>query len=368
MKKSILFLAVFVLTIVNVKAQCPTAIANFPDSACTGSSIQYSNTSTGNNLTTEWDFNISDTKTIPAGNFILNNVPGLGSGLGIDFATENGNYYAFSINLSGNLTRYDFGNSINNNPTTTSLGNLGVLPNCVDIRILFDNGNWYGLTNTFSNQIIRINFGNSLINTPTATILNLPPSLFNTPYYMSAEKIGANFYAIVSNYSGANITVVEFGNSLSNDNPNGYTITVPFANPISAVLTIDCDEIYAIVGFASSDPLVQIDFGTTMSATPISFNPLTATTGTAVRRIDLFNDGDNYILMGHSFGGETMYSFNFGRHINNLSPSITNLGNMGILSSGFYNNSINKKTHKILSGCPRLCSLDIKIFHVDIFA
>ncbi len=342
MKKSILFLVVLLLTIIQAKAQCPTAIALFPDSACAGSAIQFTGVSTGNNLTSEWDFNASDLRTNPTGSLILNNPSGLGSGLGIDFSIENGNYYAFSINTSGILTRYEFGNSINNIPITTTIGNLGILANCVDFRILFDNGNWYGLTNTFGNQIIRIDFGSSLMNSPTPTILNLPTSLFNTPYYMSAEKIGDQFYAIVSNYSGANIAVIAFGNSLSNNNPNGYTITVPNAFPISTVLTIDCNEIYAIVGYAAGYPFVQIDFGTTVTSTPVAITPLNVTTNSSYRRLDLFNDGDNYILMGQSFGGETMYEYNFGRHINNLSPVITNLGDMGIISGGFYNNSINK--------------------------
>ncbi len=348
MKKSILFLAVFVLTIFQSKGQCPTVSVNFPDSACAGSPIPLLSTSAGNNLKTEWDFNISDIQTIPTGNFILNNPSGLGSGLGIDFANENGNFYAFSINLTGILTRYEFGNSMSNSPTTTTIGNLGILANCVDIRILNDNGNWYGLTNTFGNQIIRLDFGNSLMNTPTPTILNLPTSLFNTPYYMSAEKIGDQFVAIVSNYTGANITVVEFGTSLSNNNPNGYTITVPFAFPISTALTIDCNEVYAVVAYAAGYPMVQIDFGSAVSATPTAINPLNVTTGTSYRRIDILNDGDNYVLLGQSFGGETMYEFNFGRHMNNLSPVITTLGDMGIITGGCYSNSINKIGSQII--------------------
>lgn len=342
MKKSILFLAVLVLTIIQAKAQCPTATATFPDSACAGSPIPFAGTSSGNNLKYEWDFNISDTKTLPTGNLILNNPSSIGSCLGIDFTLDNGNYYAFSVNLSGNLTRYDFGNSINNSPTTVTLGNLGVLTSCIDFRLLNDNGNWYALTNTAANQLIRLDFGSSLSNTPTATILNVPSSLFNSPYYMAAEKIGDQFYAMVSNNGGANITVIEFGNSLSNNNPNGYNIAVPFSYPVSIAFGIDCNQVYAIVAYSAGYPFVEIDFGSTISATPAAINPLTVTTSSPFRRLDLFNDGNNYILTAQTLGGETLFQFDFGNHLNNLNPTITSLGDMGVLSNGFYTNSVNK--------------------------
>jgi hypothetical protein len=254
--------------------QCPAPVANYPDSACSGVPILFSNTTVGSNLISEWDFNTSENYNNPVGSLVLNNPANLVSSLGLDLVFDNSQYYAFSINTSGNLTRFDFGNSYENNPTINALGNLGILSNCGDIRILSNNGNWFGFINTFSNQVIRLNFGNNLINIPTATALNLSASLFSTPYYIDIEKIGNNFIGIISNYSGGNITVIDFGNDLQNNNPNGFNISVPFSNPISAAITMDCGEIYAIVGYASGYSPVLINFGTTVSATPNSITPL----------------------------------------------------------------------------------------------
>jgi PKD repeat protein len=322
--------------------QCPAPVANYPDSACSGVPILFSNTTVGSNLISEWDFNTSENYNNPVGSLVLNNPANLVSSLGLDLVFDNSQYYAFSINTSGNLTRFDFGNSYENNPTINALGNLGILSNCGDIRILSNNGNWFGFINTFSNQVIRLNFGNNLINIPTATALNLSASLFSTPYYIDIEKIGNNFIGIISNYSGGNITVIDFGNDLQNNNPNGFNISVPFSNPISAAITMDCGEIYAIVGYASGYSPVLINFGTTVSATPNSITPLNSSLAMSYRKIDLICNDTSYLVFGQTFNGESVYLMDFGKHINNLNPAISNLGNMNVLSSGFFTNSIKK--------------------------
>lgn len=322
-------------------SQCPTAGFLLPDSACEGSLINLTNNSTGSNLSYHWDFNSSDLNLIPQGNIIGTFPAELASSLGIDFAYDNGNYYAFSINTNAILTRFDFGSSIDNVPVPTTIGNLGLLFSTLDLQVVNDNGNWYGLING-NTQIFRLDFGSSLTNTPTASLVNVPSSLFATPIYMSLQKLGNNYYATVCNFTGNNLTIIDFGSTISNSNPTSFNIALPNGNPISAALTMDCDSLFGIVGYGAGYPLALINFGTTITSTPISTVPLTTNTATAFRRIELLKESSKYFVLAHTFGGEAMQLFDFGQHINNLNPSAKYLGGFGSLVSGCYTYGINK--------------------------
>jgi PKD repeat protein len=342
MRKLSIFTLLLSLLSGYIFGQCPTASFTLPDTICQNSSIQLINSSIGNSLKYSWDFNSADFK-----NNITDKVSGtypasLGASLGIDYALDNGNYFAFAVNTSGNLTRFDFGNSLDNTPAINSLGNLGLLASTVDFQLLNDNGNWYALTNSFNNSVYRLDFGNSLTTIPTVVTLNIPTNLFSTPYYLTAEKIGNNYIAIICNYSGGNSTIIDFGSSLTNNTPNAFNINLPNSNPISAVLTSECDSIFAIVGYAAGFPMVMINFGTLVSPTPLSITPLLTNSGASFRRLELIKEESEYYVLAHSFGGESMQLFNFGNHINNLSPTIKNLGPFNSIVSGCYTYCLNK--------------------------
>jgi PKD repeat protein len=239
----------------------------------------------------------------------------------------------------------EYGNSLTNTPVVTNLGNLGVLGSgSRDFVLLEDNGNYYGiLVNAFS-QLFRIDFGTSLLNTPTATLVSVPGGLMATPFNIDIKKMGSEFVAIIANNSGGNVTIVNFGTSISNNSPTAYNIAVPGVSPIAVSLINDCGHLYGIVAYVSSSPLSIIDFGSAVTSTPSSTIDLISNSGTAYRKISVINDGYNWILLGNSFGGDNVELFKFGNNINNLNPSIIPLGNMGAFGSGFW--SFNAKKIK----------------------
>ena len=318
--------------------QCPTVTINAPDSACKGASVLFSNTSTGNNLSFNWDFNAADSRFSPLGGLSGNFPPEINSTTGVDFLEENNNIIAICIKSGGDFARIEYGNSLTNTPILTNLGNLGVLGNGNrDFVLLEDNGSYYGiLVNAFS-QLFRIDFGNSLLNTPTATLLTLPPGLMSTPFNIDFKKMGSDFVAIIANNSGGNVTVVNFGNSMSNNAPAAFNIAVPGVGPIAASLVDDCGHLYGIVAYVSSSPFSIIDFGTAVTSTPTSIQDLISNSGTAYRKISVINDGFNWMILGNTFGGDNVELFRFGNNISNLNPSIIPLGNIGAFGSGYWN-------------------------------
>ena len=73
-------------------AQCPTPSFTAPDSACKGTSVLFSNASTGSNLSYSWDFNAADTRFVPAGGITGTYPTEIATSTGIDFMKENNNY------------------------------------------------------------------------------------------------------------------------------------------------------------------------------------------------------------------------------------------------------------------------------------
>lgn len=337
----------FLLNHGKMYSQCPTASFSIADSGCVGSTISLTNSSLGASNYV-WDFNSNDNSTIPTGAIIGNYSGFVGSSLGVDLAKEGNNFIGFSINLGGQLARYEFGPSITSTPVVTVLGPLGVLSNTVDLNIIEDNGNWYGITNSFGNQIIRIDFGSSLTNTPTATVLTISPALFNTPYYMSTKRLGDKFYSVVANYGNGSILVVDYGTTINNNNPTTYVINVPSANPIGVDIDINCDQIYAIVGYGNASPLTQISFGSTVSGTPISITNVNTASPTSLRKIKLINDGKDFLLACVDLGGTGLQTFNFGSDLSNLNPVSTVYSSVGGFGGGTFALSLFKSESTLM--------------------
>lgn len=90
---------------------------------------------------------------------------------------EGGLWHAFTVNSEGNtLTRFDWGADFTSPPTSVNLGNPGgFLNGPVGVTAVSVAGSWHlFITNGNHNvpdPVIRLDFGGSLLNTPTATSL-----------------------------------------------------------------------------------------------------------------------------------------------------------------------------------------------------
>jgi gliding motility-associated-like protein len=86
-----------------------------------------------------------------------------------------------------NLVRFNFGNSLNNIPQLTDLGNLGNLNGPCSIRAVQENNLWYFLVTNETNSLTRISFGTSLQNTPTGQNLGNNGG-FNVPVGLTSIR------------------------------------------------------------------------------------------------------------------------------------------------------------------------------------
>jgi PKD repeat protein len=289
-----LFLLIFLLTVAfagRVSAQCQSAGFTMPDSVCSGSSFQVTNTSTpGQNYF--WDLCPGEMKNIPTG---LN----LGADPNLNFPQqnrlikENGNYYLFVVNFFGNsLIRYDYGTSLDNTPVAYNYTGLTTLNWPIGLDVTQENGTWYALVANYNSlRISRVNLG-TVISNNTASDFDLGQFGLNGPRSIEIAFDGTNYFAFITNDGSSDLTKIEFGNSLTN-NPSTFTaINNSLFNFLWGFdIKYDC-SLSKWIALTTSYNLSQmhvLDFGSSLANAPVvsgSYNTLINPSG-----LDVVRDG-----------------------------------------------------------------------------
>lgn len=191
---------------------------------------------------------------------------------GIQIEKDDSNWYIFVVggqHEESRLVRLSFGNSLsNNNPIVNNLGNIGELNYPVDLYIDYIDESWIGFTvNKNSNTVTRFNFGNSLKNEPTAINLGNPANL-SSPCGIFPIKNNNDWYMFISNYDGNDISRLNFGNSLIND-PTGVIIggndILNF--PFDLTILRDCERTYGFILNRFND-IVRLEFNNGLDEEP----------------------------------------------------------------------------------------------------
>jgi gliding motility-associated-like protein len=184
---------------------------------------------------------------------------------------------------------WSFCSVLKTTPTAINFGNLGnqfTQPVFSDFGL--DNGNYYSIvSNHTPGKITRLNFGNSLLNTPTVDDLgNFSGVVGNQTEGIQVLKVKGRWYAII----------VGGGNSGSNSSPR----------------------------------IVKLDFGSSLSNTPVATN--WGNIGTLDLPIDfqILQVNGNYYGFTMNVNSNTITRFDFGSDFINP-PSAVNLGNIGNL-------------------------------------
>jgi gliding motility-associated-like protein len=182
---------------------------------------------------------------------------------GIQVIKDDGVWYVLITGGQGvnsRIVRLNFGNSLNNVPTSLNLGNIGSLDSPMDLFMFEENNNWYGYTVNFnSNTITRFNFGNSLNNRPHGLNLGNIGNL-DGPGGFIPWREDNNWYIFIANLNSNRISRLDFGSSLFNI-PAGENIGGEefLYQPFDLVLSKDCDMIFGYV-FNSRNEVVRLDF------------------------------------------------------------------------------------------------------------
>ncbi len=324
---------------VNVVAPGFTA----PDTVCVNQQVNITNTTIGGS-NYFWNFCAANINQSPVG-LNLGNVGNTFSfPVFTDYTLYNGNYYVFATNnLSGTLSRLDFGNSLLNTPTAVNLGNFGgVLPgNLEGIQLIFNEGQWYAIivggnpNSGNPSKIVKLDFGAALTNTnPVATNWGNIGTL-NYPVDLHLFQENANWYGLTTNANSGTITRFNFGTSFNN-----VPTAINLGNPGN--LLQGPTGIYAIndnnfwrVFITNEQPVntvIRLDFGSSLLNIPTSVNlgnPGGVLHGP--RDITVLKYcGEN---VGFVVNGATneLVRLNFNNGLQNV-PSGASLGNIGNLS------------------------------------
>jgi gliding motility-associated-like protein len=266
-----------------------TASFTAPDTVCVNTPVTFTNTSVGA-TSSFWNFNVADLNIAPT----ATNLGNIGGNFSmpdfIDYAEENGNYYAFVVNFSypGELVRLDFGNSLLNIPTSTVVGNISnVFTGSPEgIQVVKNEGKWYAIivggaaSNNTNPRIVRISFGTSITNNnPLATDWgNIGGLTF--PHDLHIFQDGVNWYGFTVNAEGNTVTRFNFGTSFENT-PSGINLgnlgALSYPTGVYAIKTNNLWSVFIAnagdntrVGTNSS--LTRLDFGNSLLNIPVGVN------------------------------------------------------------------------------------------------
>jgi gliding motility-associated-like protein len=194
----------------------------------------------------------------------------------IDFAKDNGNYYAFITNhTNGTLTKFSYGSNFLSTPVSTNLGSFGgIIPKHVQgVQVAKDNGSWYvfviGGQRTDS-RLVRLDYGNSLANTPVAVNLgNFSGNLdYPVDFYLLEEN--NTWYGFTINFNTSRLTRIDFGNSLSNPAPVDMTFSdqMGLDGPTGLFPIKENGIWYMFVSNNRSHEIIRLDLGTSLTGNP----------------------------------------------------------------------------------------------------
>lgn len=228
-----------------------------------------------------WSFCSGYMMNRPDGN-LLGATFGINNANDIEIGKSNdGNYYGFVINrTTPEFIRLNFGNSLSNVPTVTSLGNLGgtipvdanslhLMKDAAGNHVMFAVGG----STVANSSLFRLDFGKSLGNKPNCVNMGNLAGLLNGPKGFFVAKDGAYWYGFAANSLDNKLIRFDFGTNISNT-PNAIDLGNPsgaLANPSDMAATTDANGHWHI--FATNYKLatvVHIDFGVSISSVPVA--------------------------------------------------------------------------------------------------
>jgi gliding motility-associated-like protein len=337
------------------KLLAQTASFNAPDTVCRGQNITITNTSTGQ-TTNDWNFCKQQ---------LIQGVTGVNLGAianmpyrpqCIQIFKEGANWIGFLGNDGSELIRrLNFGSSLLNTPTITSLPSFNQLQIPRVIRFIKEGNDWYaivisGYDGNASNYqgCAVLFFGTSLNNTPTLykDLGNLSGLITGDESMagVSLEKSGNNVIAMISTFEGVansgNIYRVNFGTTITNLNPT-YTALGNFGvfTRLNTIKFIQLQNKW--YGFAANDgypnnpandKLFRLDFGNSLLNSP-TVTDLGNPNMQMNRIYDLlpYTDCESIKLLGANLANSQLISISFPAGLSTNTVSATSLGNVATL-------------------------------------
>jgi gliding motility-associated-like protein len=191
---------------------------------------------------------------------------------GIQIKKDNGTWYGFVCN-DNRLVRLNFGASLANTPTAVSFGPYSGLTMLSGFVLLKEGTTWVGFANcSYGDKFVRFNFGNSLNNTPTITNFG-DLGVMSIPGPLSFIQESSMWYAIQLNENNT-LDRLTFGNSLLNV-PTGENLGTPEGFNDAGGLSIirDCNSTTGyFTNYITDGELGKLTFSDGITGTVIGQN------------------------------------------------------------------------------------------------
>jgi len=194
----------------------------------------------------------------------------------IDFAEDNGNYYAFVTNhTSGTVARFFYGDNFLSTPVSENLGSFGgIIPRHVQgLQVVSDNGSWHvfmvGGQRTDS-RLVRLDFGNSLSNVPAAVNLGNFSGDLDYPVDLYLLKENGTWHGFTVNFNTSRLTRFDFMGGLSDPSPGIMTFTgqMGLDGPTGLFPVKENGLWYLFVSSNQSHEIIRLELGTSLTGNP----------------------------------------------------------------------------------------------------
>ncbi|WP_341295335.1 PKD domain-containing protein [Catalinimonas locisalis] len=236
----------------------------------------------------------------------------------IDLVKSNGIWYGLSVNISnGNVIRLKFEEGLEELPTIENLGNFNTFSNPIDVDIINENGTWAAVVvNLQTSTLSLLNFGNSLSNTPTIVDLG-NFGVLNQPRSIEIVNDNGNWVGVVSNRGSNKVTVINWGNSITN-NINTQIINNNLGYTLGGIMGVDIintnEGWFGLTSSSTSGRVYKLEFGNSLFSQPRA--TLLASNLAAPIGVNIVEEEGKYIGIVSAYNGQ-LYRFNFNSSIGN---------------------------------------------------
>jgi gliding motility-associated-like protein len=240
------------------------------DSICIDDSLRIEETIEANSY--YWNFCSGNLAYTPEGlNF--SNSGTLNGPAFIDFAEDNGNYYAFVSNHNGTLTRNSYGSSFLSTPTSENLGGFSnaIPDHAQGLQVVRDGSNWYVFLvggQRENSRLVKLDFGTSLSNTPNVQYWDTIGGI-DYPIDLYMTRLSGFWIGYTVNKNTNSLTRFEFSNGI-NSKPDAVNLGNPgnFNGPCGIFPIKHFGNWYMFVTNYDGHDITRLDFGSSLTSTP----------------------------------------------------------------------------------------------------
>lgn len=316
-------------------AQCLPDFSLSP-SACLNERINIDNTSTDLTDNFIWDFCTGDLENSPSGEYLTSSYA---SPSKVEIIEVNNEFYGFFFSRGlKKLYRMNFGSDPNSDPTFTDLGDLGLNSNgLLSLEIVVEGALYYGLIiDYWTSKLYRISFGDAIENLPGSVTDLGTFSVLNSPIDLVIEKDESTLVAFVANYNISQLVQLNFGTSITNT-PLATSIPITGGSLLAGFdIQRDCDNWYGLLASQGNNKIFKISFGTSLSNPSPAINELSLSSPVASPSgISFLREGDKFYGVIQSFNSAGTLSRLKFSSLSSNAVAVSSYGNLGVISNNW---------------------------------